>query len=129
MKNILIRNTSQTAIYQQLFDQISSQIIHGEMKPDELLPSIRTIAKELQVSVITIKKTWEMLESNGFIYTIQGKGSYVRSHSASDLSKKKMETVRHILQDAIHNCMEYELSKEELLSVIESIYEASKRSK
>ena len=69
MKNIVVRTTSQTPIYKQLYDQISSQIINGDLKSDDALPSMRTIAKEIRVSIITIKKTWEMLERNGFIYT------------------------------------------------------------
>jgi GntR family transcriptional regulator len=93
MKNIVVRNTTQTPIYQQIYDQISSQIINGDLKPDQLLPSMRTAAKELRVSIITIKKTWEMLESKGLIYTIQGKGSYVRSHSQMDLDEKKKEII------------------------------------
>lgn len=123
MKNVIVRNTSQTAIYQQLFDQISSQIINGDMKPDEVLPSIRTIAKELRVSVITIKKTWELLEQNGFIYTVQGKGSYVRNNSQDRLFQKKIDTVKTILKDAILNSKEYDISKEELIHIVSELYD------
>ena len=126
MKNIIVRNTSQTAIYQQLFDQISAQIIHGELKPDEALPSIRTIAKALQVSIITIKKTWELLEANGFIYTIKGKGSYVKNHTKDSLIHKKREAVKKILNHALHDISEYQLSKEELLTIVDELYDDMK---
>ena len=123
MKNIVVRNTSQTPIYQQLFDQISSQIINGEIGADQPLPSMRTIAKELRVSIITIKKTWELLEADGFIYTVKGKGSYVKSNSKSSLLKKKKNAVKNILQDSLRDCKEYELTKTELIEIVEELYD------
>lgn len=123
MTNIVIRNTSQTAIYQQLFDQISAQIIQGDLKPDQPLPSIRTTAKALKVSVITIKKTWELLESNGFIYTVKGKGSYVKHNSPIKLNQKRVDAVKHLLKDAIEDCKEYNLSIEELMTIVKALYQ------
>jgi GntR family transcriptional regulator len=123
MKNITVRNTSQTPIYQQLYDQISSQIIHGDLDADELLPSIRMIAKELRVSIITIKKTWELLESNGFIYTVQGKGSYVKDHSKVIWVEKKKQAVKNILRNSLMDCKEYDLTKEELISIVDELYD------
>lgn len=121
MKNIVVRNTTQTPIYQQIYDQISSQIINGDLKPDQLLPSMRTAAKELRVSIITIKKTWEMLESKGLIYTIQGKGSYVRSHSQMDLDEKKKETIRQALRETLETLKSYDVSKEVLIEMINEL--------
>lgn len=123
MKNIAVRTTSQIPIYQQLFDQVSAQIISGDLKPDEPLPSIRGFAKEIRVSIITIKKAWELLESNGYIYTIKGKGSYVMNNTKSVLKKKKTEIVREILDESIKKCKEYLVSKEELLGIIEEMYD------
>lgn len=121
MKNIVVRNTTQTPIYQQIYDQISSQIINGDLKPDQLLPSMRTAAKELRVSIITIKKTWEMLESKGLIYTVQGKGSYVRSHSQMDLDEKKKETIRQALRETLESLKSYDVSKEVLIEMINEL--------
>ncbi len=121
MKNIVVRNTTQTPIYQQIYDQISSQIINGDLKPDQLLPSMRTAAKELRVSIITIKKTWEMLESKGLIYTVQGKGSYVRSHSQMDLDEKKKETIRQALRETLETLKSYDVSKEVLIEMINEL--------
>jgi len=121
MKNIVVRNTTQTPIYQQIYDQISSQIINGDLKPDQLLPSMRTAAKELRVSIITIKKTWEMLESKGLIYTVQGKGSYVRSHSQMDLDEKKKETIRLALRETLETLKSYDVSKEVLIEMINEL--------
>jgi len=122
MKNIVVRNTSQTPIYQQLHDQISSQIINGDLKADDNLPSMRTIAKELRVSIITIKKTWELLERNGYIYTIKGKGSYVKNNTKKDLNKKRLETVRELLKESLLLCKDYEITKEELISIVDEFY-------
>ena len=122
MKNLVVRNTSQTPIYQQLFDQISSQIITGDLKADDLLPSMRTIAKELRVSIITIKKTWELLEQNGFIYTVKGKGSYVKKNTKTTLNKKKIETIKEVLKESIELCKEYNITKDELTKIIDDLY-------
>lgn len=127
MKHIVVRNTTQTPIYQQIYDQISSQIINGDLEPDQLLPSMRTAAKELRVSIITIKKTWEMLESQGLIYTVQGKGSYVRSHTRIDLQEKKKETVKQVLKDALETLRSYDISKETLIEAIDELYEEIKK--
>ncbi len=124
MNNIVVRNTSQTPIYKQIFDQISSQIINGDLKPDEPLLSIRTIAKELRVSIITIKKTWELLERNGFIYTIKGKGSYVKKNTVSTLKKKKIDTIKASLEHAVLLSKEFDISREELIDILSDLYES-----
>ena len=75
--DIVISNTSGDPIYQQIFDQISAQIIQGKLPGDFCLPPIRTVAKELRISVITVKRAWEELEHTGLIYTMAGKGCFV----------------------------------------------------
>lgn len=122
MKNIIVRTQSQTPIYQQLYDQISSQIISGDLKADDALPSMRTIAKELRVSIITIKKTWELLERNDYIYTIKGKGSYVKENSQKSLQIKKINTIKNLLEESIQLCKDYNVSKEELIQIIHELY-------
>lgn len=93
---IIIANTSTLPIYEQIASQIRNQIINGELVGDYQLPSIRALAKELQVSVITTKRAYEELERDGFIQTVAGKGTYVsnqnmaliREHKIKDLEKK-----------------------------------------
>lgn len=123
MKHIVVRNTSQTPIYQQIYDQLASQIMNGDLKADQLLPSIRTAAKELRVSIITIKKTWELLESQGLIYTVHGKGSYIKGHTQVDLDDKKMEVVKKVFIDAISSIKSYDLSKDKIIEIINDIYD------
>ena len=75
--HILIRNTSGAPIYEQIFDQIRDQILSGELEPGAALPSIRSLAKDLCISVITTKRAYEELERAGYLVTVAGKGSFV----------------------------------------------------
>jgi len=75
--NILIRNTSEAPIYEQIFTQIREQILSGELAPGTPLPSIRALAKDLRISVITTKRAYDELERAGFLVTVAGKGSFV----------------------------------------------------
>jgi GntR family transcriptional regulator len=87
--NIVINPTSEDPIYQQIYDQISAQIIRGELPSETCLPPIRTVAKELRISVITIKRAWEELEHDGFIYTMAGKGCFVAPLPDEKLADKR----------------------------------------
>jgi len=123
MEVLTIRTTSQTPIYQQLFEQVSTQILNGVLKSDTLLPSIRVMAKELRVSIITIKKTWELLERNDYIYTVAGKGSYVKKNTKNALEKKKLKTVKDALKENIILSKQMNIAKEELLKIISELYD------
>ena len=76
---LIIQQRSETPIYEQLYSQIVSQILSGQIMGGEQLPSIRFVARELEISVIPIKSCYEMLEKDGYIYTVQGKGCFVRN--------------------------------------------------
>ncbi|MBC6308708.1 GntR family transcriptional regulator [Listeria sp. FSL L7-1582] len=99
---IIITNTSRLPIYEQIASQIRNQIINGELVGDYQLPSIRALAKELQVSVITTKRAYEELEHDGFIQTVAGKGTYVsnqnmaliREYKVKDLEKKIIQILQ-----------------------------------
>ena len=84
--NILIRNTSSTPIYEQIVSQIKAMIISGALQEGDALPSMRLLAKELRISVITTKRAYEELERDGFIFSVTGKGSFV--------AEKNMELIR-----------------------------------
>lgn len=123
MKNIIIQTTSQTPIYQQIYDQLASQIMNGNLKADILLPSIRQTAKELRVSIITIKKAWELLENNDYIYTVIGKGSYVKNNTLLKLNKMKQNTVKETLHEGVKLGKQLGLTKEEMISILNDLYE------
>ena len=95
MMDIIITNASDNPIYQQIFDQISAQIVRGALTPGVCLPPIRTVAKELRISVITVKKAWEELERHGFIRAEVGRGSFV-----ADMSVRTLEGLRDTLINA-----------------------------
>ncbi len=122
MKNIDISTQSNKPIYQQIYDQISTQIILKELKAETQLPSIRTAAKELKVSIITIKKTWELLEQNKFIYTVPGKGAFIAKSSDSFLKDKKNQKIESLLEEVIEECKNVSLSKEDLKALVDIIY-------
>lgn len=113
---------SDTPIYQQLFDQIVAQILSGELQSETALPSIRTMAKELRVSIITIKKSWEELEKRGYIKTVSGKGSYVSSLTNSSIEEKRIELIKDMFKNQVLYCKTLDISKKEIFSVIEELY-------
>jgi GntR family transcriptional regulator len=121
--NIIISNTSDKPIYQQIFEQISSQIIKGELKTDTCLPPIRTVAKELRISVITIKKAWEELERKGFIYSMVGRGCFVASLQQNDIEEKRDALVLEKLTKDIEYYKTLGLTKTDLLMLIERHYD------
>ena len=120
--DIILSNTSDRPIYQQLFDQISAQIIKGELEPDFCLPPIRTVAKELRVSVIPVKRAWEELERAGFIYTMVGRGCFVASLPPDERSGKRDELAAEKLKKDIAYYKGLGLSLEELLDLIRRYY-------
>lgn len=120
--DVVISNTSGVPIYQQLFDQISAQIIKGDLEGGQNLPPIRTAAKELRVSIITVKKAWEELERHGFIYTMVGKGCFVADLNSSELEDKKAQMIREKLLDDLEYYREMGISIEELVEAVRKVY-------
>ena len=121
--NIIISNTSDKPIYQQIFDQVSAQIIRGELEPGTMLPPIRTAAKELHISVITVKKAWEELERLGFIDTMVGRGCYVADLTSSDLENKLDGLLDEKMQKDISYFKALGLSQEEVIEAIKKHFE------
>lgn len=117
--DIVISLQCDSPIYEQVYGQIAAEIMNGSLPPNSLLPSIRSIAKELCISIISVKKAWEMLESDGFIYTVVGKGSYTREHSMIKLGEKKLEIAAVRLVKDLDYYKTLGLTKEELINLIE----------
>ena len=121
--DIVISGTSDKPIYQQLFEQLSAQIIKGQLEEGLCLPPIRTVARELQISVITVKKAWEELERAGFIVTMAGKGCFVSRLTAVDLSGKRTELALDKLKKDIEYYKTLGLDMEELIELIRLHYD------
>jgi len=119
---ILISNSSPDPIYEQVTRQIKSQIISGDLNPGDALPSIRKLARELQISVITTKRAYEELEKEGFINTVGGKGCFVAMQNKELLKEKKMKTVENLLYDAVIEANRLEITLEELKEMLILLY-------
>lgn len=121
--NIIISNISKEPIYEQITKQIKDNIINGILAQGELLPSIRSLAKELKISVITTKRAYEELEREGFIETVPGKGSYVSAQNKEFLKEKKIKSIEEKLLEAIEDCRLIGLTKEELKEMLDILYD------
>ena len=121
--DVVINPKSGTPIYEQIYRQISVQILNGELKADECLPSIRTVARELGISIITVKSAYEQLEREGYIYTQAGRGCFVRPHPAGGLADRKFSLAEEKLRRAIEECAALGLSPDETAGLFEKLLE------
>lgn len=121
--NILISNSSDKPIYEQITSQIKQAIISGEMGAGTLLPSMRMLAKELRISVITTKRAYEDLERDGFIYTIVGKGSFVAEKNLEFVREEQLRIVEEHLNKAVQGAKAGGILLEELQEIMKMIYE------
>ncbi|MBU5675228.1 GntR family transcriptional regulator [Alkaliphilus sp. MSJ-5] len=119
---IIILNGSGQPIYDQITDQIKNLILNGELSEGEQLPSIRNLAKELQISVITTKRAYEELEREGFIETVAGKGSFVAVQDKELLREKKLQIIEEKLQSAVIEGKQLGLTIEELNEMLTILY-------
>lgn len=119
---IIIVNSSPDPIYEQIKNQMKKQIIGGELSEGQVLPSIRNLAKELHISVITTKRAYEDLEREGFIDTVAGKGSFVTVKNKEFLREKRMRVVEEKLNEAIHEARMLGLSVEEIKEITDFLY-------
>ena len=117
--NIFIDNRSGTPIYDQIYTQIKSQILSGALKQDELLPSIRGLAKDLRISFITTKRAYEELEKEGFIYTLPAKGCYVAPKNLELVREENLRRIEEHIEEMLKLAAACGLGKEELLEMID----------
>ena len=116
--NILIDNKSGTPIYDQIYSQIKGQIISGALKQDELLPSIRGLAKDLRISFITTKRAYEELEKEGFIYTLPAKGCYVAPKNVGLLREENLKKIEEHIDEIVRLAASCNLSKQEIMEMV-----------
>lgn len=116
--NILIDNKSGTPIYDQIYSQIKGQIISGALKQDELLPSIRGLAKDLRISFITTKRAYEELEKEGFIYTLPAKGCYVAPKNVELLREENLKKIEEHIDEIVRLAASCNLSKQEIMEMV-----------
>ena len=119
---IIISNSSEDPIYEQIIKQIKNQIMNGELDEEEPLPSIRKLARELGISVITTKRAYEELEREGFIDTVGGKGSFVAGQNREFLKEKKMKAVEDKLTEAVSEARMLDIGYKELKEMLSILY-------
>lgn len=119
---ILINNSDGVPIYEQILRQIKEMILSGELKEGDPLPSMRILAQQLRISVITTKRAYEELEREGFIESFTGKGSFVRSKSSELIREANLKIIDESLAKACDSAKKCGISAEELKDIIDIIY-------
>lgn len=120
---IIIRNTVNTPIYEQIYAQLKAQIIAGELTPGEALPSIRALAKDLKISVITTKRAYDELEAEGFLYTVAGKGCFVAEKNLDLIREQRLRELEEHLAAAAGLAKSCGLSAKELFDMLHILLE------
>ena len=120
---IIIRNTTNQPIYEQICAQIKAQIIAGKLSPGEALPSIRALAKDLRISVITTKRAYDELEAEGFLYTVAGKGCFVAEKNLQLVREGRLKELEAHLAAAAELAGSCGLTSEEVLETLRTLLE------
>ena len=121
--DIIISNSSGRPIYEQITAQIKGMIMNGTLKPGDSLPSMRLLAKELRISVITTKRAYEELERDGFITTVVGKGSFVREADQEFVREERLKAVEGHLQAAVDAARQCGMEEQEVLEILRLLFE------
>lgn len=121
--NIQINNSSDDPIYLQIKNQIKAQIISGDLKVGEQLPSIRFLAKELRVSMLTAKRAFDELELDGFINSVQGKGNFVAAQNKELIREEYLKQIESKLQEVVELSEIADVSSDELIKMLKSYVE------
>ena len=121
--DVIISNASTQPIYEQIYTQIKAQILSGALKEGELLPSIRSLAKDLRISVITTKRAYDELEKEGFLYAVPAKGFFVAPKNTELLREENLKKIEAHLTEAVKLSASCGLSREELREMLELLWE------
>lgn len=126
--NIIINHSSMQPIYEQIVEQIKTRILHGEGKGGDALPSVRTLAKELKISALTVKKAYDYLEEEGFVVTVHGKGSFISADNRSVVEEEWRKEVESIMESAVIKAGKCGMSETELRELFELLLEEYQKS-
>ncbi len=121
--HIYIDNKTGTPIYDQIYTQIKNQIIGGDLREDEPLPSIRNLAKDLRISVITTKRAYDELEKEGFIYTVPAKGCFVAKKNVELLREENLKKIESHMQEIIRLAISCNLTEEDVTEMFHISWE------
>lgn len=121
--NIIISNSSSIPIYEQIKDAIKQAIIENELKDDEVLPSVRVMANDLKISFLTVKKAYDELEQEGYVKTVQGKGSFVAPKNQQLMQEEKRKKIENHIEEIVKLSKISDISMEEVIELFKLIYE------
>ncbi len=119
---IVIKSQGTMAIYEQIVNQLKNGIIAGELKPGEAMPSIRRLASDLEVSVITTKRAYEELEKEGLIRSVSGKGFYVCESNQDYLREKQLMMLEKHMNEMLEECRQAGLSQEDVQEMVQALW-------
>lgn len=125
--HLVISNSSSVPIYEQIKEQIIEQIMNDELKEDEMLPSIRSLSKDIKISLMTIKKAYDQLESDGYIVSIAGKGTFVAPRNSNLVKEHAQKEIEDNIQKAIELAVKHDISKDEIIDLVNMLYEGDNK--
>lgn len=120
--NIIISNSSNKPIYEQITDQIKAMIMNGQLQEGDALASMRLLAKELRISVITTKRAYEELEKDGFIESVMGKGSFVSRKNIEFIKEEQLRVIESNMEKIVEVAKVCDISFEELVKMLSLVY-------
>lgn len=122
---IIVNNSSMVPIYEQIMDQLKTMIINGELRENDILPSVRSLSKELKISALTVKKAYDNLEDEGFTVTVHGKGTYVAAANRELMMEEQRKEVEADFEMAIQKGRRCGLNDQEIRELFELVLEES----
>lgn len=125
--DIILSNSSDESIYKQIVSQIKTQILNGTLSPGEALPSMRVLAAQLRISLITTKRAYEELEKDGFIENYVGRGCFVKAQNTEFLREEGIRQTEELLAKACESAKRYNLSLEEITEILEVLYKEAEQ--
>lgn len=121
--NLIISNNSEIPIYQQIKNEITNSISNNEIKENEMLPSIRNLAKDLRISILTVKKAYDELEQEAYIKTVQGKGTFVAPRNKELIREKQISIIENHIEQIVKIAKISKINKNEIIDLFNYLYE------
>lgn len=123
---MIISNSSSVPIYEQIKQSIINQILDGELREDELLPSIRVLAQDIKISAMTIKKAYDELEKEGYLKSIQGKGTFVAPKNTELAREQAQKDIEKYIEKIVDISNRFEIDEKDVIEIFKMIYEDGK---
>lgn len=124
---MIISNTSRVPIYEQIKNSIIDQIMNDELKEDDVIPSIRSLAQDIHISIMTIKKAYDELENDGYIISKQGKGTFVAPKNTELAKDKAQKDIEEYISKIVDISNKFDIKKEEIIDIFNLLMESDKK--